>query len=243
MEISLRDLPLLTFLDRVRKAIIRSALVVAALAAAAWFVTDRILELLLGLYDGVEALVYVHVAESFMTRLKLAAITGVVAGMPWILWQVYSVVAPLVPKSLRRSGVGLLCSAALLFYAGLLFALYGVLPLALRFFLSFGGDYVEPMIRIDGLVGFAVSFALPFGIIFQLPVVVYFLGRMGLVSAEGLRRYRKYSIFVIFVVAAILTPADVFSQFMMAIPLMVLYELSIILVRTAERRQVRPSED
>lgn len=242
MEITLHDLPLLTLLDRIRKAIIRSTLVVLLLAVAAWFVTDPIIALVLGLYDGVDELIYVHVAESFLTKLKLAAITGLVAGMPWILWQARSVVLPLIPESQRRSSVLLLLFAAALFYSGLLFALFGVLPLALRFFISFGGDQVEAMIRLGSLVSFVTSFSLPFAIIFQLPVVLYFLGTIGVITAESLSRFRKYGILIIFVVAAILTPADVLSQVMMAIPLMILYEVSIVLVRMAGRRRVRRSE-
>lgn len=243
MEITLQDLPLLTLLDRIRKAIIRSVLVVALLAVGAWFVTDSIIEGVLGLYDGVDELIYVHVAESFLTKLKLAGIIGLIVGMPWILWQVRSIVAPLIPTSQRRSSIYLVVFAATLFYTGLFFALYGVLPLALRFFLSFSGDHVEPMIRLESLVSFVASFSLPFGLIFQMPVVLYFLSRIGVITADGLSRFRKYSILIIFVVAAALTPADVFSQFMMAIPLMILYEISIVLVRMAGRSRGQPSFD
>lgn len=239
MEITLQDLPLVTLLDRIRKAIIRSLLAVLVLSVVGWFLTDRTIALIMGMYDGIDELVYVNVAENFLTRLKLASILGFTLSMPWILWQVRSVVAPMIHETERRLSVVLIGLASILFYFGLFFAVYGVLPFALRFFLGFGGEEVEAMIRFESMISFSTSFAIPFALVFQLPVVLYFLGRLGLLTAASLRRFRKYSILVIFIVAAALTPADVFSQFMMAIPLMVLYEVSIFLVKFAERARTR----
>lgn len=235
MEITLQDLPILTLLERVRKAIIRSLLGVALLAVVGWFLTEPAIQLIVGLYEGLEGLVYVNVAENFLTRLKLAVVLGFVFAAPWILWQLYTLFSPWIGPGERRLTLRLLVLAVLLFYGGLAFAFFAVLPLALRFFLSFGGTEVEPLIRLQSMVNFVITFTLPFALIFQLPVILYFLGRIGILTAEGLRRFRKYNVLVSFIVAAVLTPADVFSQLMMAIPVLVLYEVSILLVARAGR--------
>src|SRR5690625_2496 len=162
MEITLQDLPLLNLLERVRKAIIRSLLGVALLSIVGWFFTEQAIHLILGMYDGLDGLVYVNVAENFLTRLKLAVVLGFVLSVPWLLWQMHTFFSPWVGQTERRLTLTLLTLAALLFYIGLAFALFGVLPLALHFFLSFGGGEVEPLIRLESMVSFATSFALPF---------------------------------------------------------------------------------
>lgn len=241
MEITLQDLPLVTLLDRLRKAIISSLLGVLIMAVVGWFFTDAAITLILSMYEGIDELVYVNVAENFLTRLKLAGILGLIVAMPWILWQVRSVLAPMIGESEKRMSVVLILVASLLFYVGLGFAVFGVLPFALRFFLGFGGEEVEALIRFESMVSFTTSFAIPFALVFQLPVILFFFGRLGFLTASVLRRFRKYSILVIFIVAAVVTPADIVSQFMMAVPLMVLYEVSIVLVGLAERARQRRS--
>lgn len=240
MEITLRDLPWVTFLERLRKAIIRGAAGVLLLACAGWFVTEPVIGLMLSMHQAIDRLVYINVAETLFTRLKLAVALGFVAAVPWLLWQLRAVILPLVDPAHRRLTLLLVAAASLLFYGGLAFAFFVLLPVALRFFLSFTGDPVEPLLRVESVVGFAISFSLPFAVIFQLPVVLFLLGRMGLVTAQGLRRYRKYAVLAIFAVAAVLTPADVFSQFAMAVPLWVLYEVSIALIGAARSRRAAP---
>lgn len=235
MEITLSDLPLVTFLERLRRALLLSIGVFAVSTLLCWFVTEPAIAFLFSMYSGVEELVYTHVAESFFVRLKLAAAMGFAVSVPWLLWQGGSVLTPFLRNTGRSFRLISIVFASVLFYVGLAFALLAVLPLALRFFLSFGGETVEPLIRLDSMVSFTISFSIPFALLFQLPVVVYFLARIGLLRAESLRKHWKYSVLVIFIVSAILTPADVFSQTMMAVPLLVLYEVSIVLARMANR--------
>lgn len=242
MDITLSDLPLVTFLERLRRAIFLSLLGVLLLTCVAWFFTDRAIELILSMVEGIDQLIYVNIVESLFTRLKLAVAMGFVAAMPWILWQLRLTLVPLMKPTDKGPSLLMLFLAVLLFYGGLAFAFTSILPLALRFFLGFGGELVEPMIRFESIVGFAITFALPFALIFQMPVVLFVFGRMGILTADKLRRFRKYGILIIFIVAAVLTPADAFSQIAMAIPLMILYELSIVLIRLAERSGRRSKE-
>jgi len=124
-----------------------------------------------------------------------------------------------------------------LFLLGAGFSYFVMLPFALGFLLGFGGPLMEPMLSVSPYVNFILLMVLPLGLIFQLPIVMVFLTRIGIVDPVHLARNRKYAVFAIFVIAAVLTPADVFSQLLMAGPLLVLYELSLLVGRLARRRQ------
>jgi len=235
MEVTLSDLPLITLLARIRRAILMSLGFIIVLGALCWFFTDSILAYLFAMYTDVDGFVFTHVSESFFVKLKLAAACGFTLSIPLILWQLRSVVAPFISLQNRSLSYAFIPFASLLFYSGLTFAVWAILPLAVRFFLGFDNAGVEPLLRLESIVNFSISLALPMAIVFQLPLVIYFLARLGVLSATMLRNARKYSILGIVIISAILTPADVFSQIMMAIPLVVLYEISIWLAHVAQR--------
>jgi sec-independent protein translocase protein TatC len=124
-----------------------------------------------------------------------------------------------------------------LFVGGSLFGYFVVFPFGFRFFLSFANDYIQALPSVKQYFSFAIKLLLAFGVVFELPVVIFFLARMGLVTPELLRRKRKYAILLTFVMASILTPPDVVTQLMMAGPLIILYEISIFIAKIAGKRR------
>ena len=224
----------LDHLDYLRLRVLRAALwFVAAVVVAYFALTGRVMAYLIRGEGGLTGLVFLSPAEAFFSRLKLAFALGLVLALPFIAYQAWALFAPGLDGKRRRAVLLLIPGAYLLFVGGCLFAFFVVLPLALRFFLSFGGEGLEQEISVGNYVDFLIRFVLPFGFLFELPVAVLVLARAGILSPRAMARNRKYAVFAIFVVAALLTPPDAFSQLMLAAPLLVLYEISIVLARIA----------
>lgn len=178
-----------------------------------------------------EKLVFTALPEAFFTYFKVALIAGVAFASPVILYQTWCFVAPGLYDKERRALFPVVLVSTLFFLGGALFGYFVVFPFGFKFFISFASDYVRVMPSLRESLGFATWLLLVFGIVFETPVVILILARLGIVNAEKLRRNQKYAILIIFIVAALLTPPDVVSQFLMAIPLMILYELGIWLAK------------
>ncbi|MHB1126990.1 MAG: twin-arginine translocase subunit TatC [Bacillota bacterium] len=177
-------------------------------------------------------LVYIGITEAFFTKIKLAVLAGILLALPLILWQAWSFIAPaLLPKE-RRYLIMLLPLSLLLFAGGAVFAYLVVFNFAARFLLVVVRGDLQPMLAVGQYVSFLISFVLPFGAVFELPLVIYFLTRLGIVNYTKLTKNRKYVILGIFVLAAVLTPGpDVISQALLAGPLVVLYEAGVLVSR------------
>ena len=132
--------------------------------------------------------------------------------------------------------------SAFFFLAGAAFCYITVFPIAFKFFMGFTTDMVRPMISVEEYLSFALKLIIAFGLVFEMPLFSYFLARLRLITPVGMRRYRKYAILVIFIVAAILTPPDVFSQVLMALPMIFLYEISIYITKIAGRTRTKNEE-
>ncbi len=184
-----------------------------------------------------QRLIYTDLTEAFFTYLKVAMFAGGFLTFPFLMLQVWLFVAPgLYPKE-KKSILPFLIASPLLFVLGGLLVYYGVLPMAWKFFLSFQSSADETVLpvmleaKVGDYLNLVMILIFAFGICFQMPVIMAFLAKAGLITAKTLVSKRRYAIVGIFVVAAILTPPDVISQFALAIPLMALYEISILLVR------------
>lgn len=170
--------------------------------------------------------IYTGVAEGFFVDMKVAFVAGVFVACPFLFYQIWASSRRACTRR-KRSTSSRWPSSALFFILGGVFCYFGVFPFAFEFFMSYSTDNIVAMLSIDEYLSFALKMVLAFGLIFEMPLFSFFLARMGLITAQKMREVRKYAILAIFVVAAILTPPDVFSQLMMAGPMIVLYEVSI----------------
>jgi sec-independent protein translocase protein TatC len=175
-----------------------------------------------------DTLIYTHLPEAFFTFLKTALISGIILASPVLLYQFWMFIAPGLYDREKKLLIPILFLSTLFFTGGALFGYFVVFPWGFKFFLSFATDTIRPMPSMKEYLGFSAKLLLGFGIVFELPLVITFLARLGIVSVEFLKKNRKYAVLFIFIGAAILTPPDVVTQVMMAVPLMLLYEISII---------------
>lgn len=185
-------------------------------------------------------LVFLAPAEAFWMNLKVAFVAGLILALPVIFLQVWKFIAPGLLSHEKKYVLPFIIVATVLFLFGAAFCFFIVLPFAMGFLLTYKvGDFLMPMLSVGQYVDFCLKFILAFGAVFELPVIIVFLTRMGIVTPKGLARNRKYAALVAFVVAAFLTPTpDAFNQILMALPIMVLYELGIwISPLFARRRQ------
>jgi len=172
-----------------------------------------------------------HVSEALMMQFKACLVASVVAAMPVITWQVWSFIAPALYPHEKRLFAALFFIALVLFVCGVAFSYLYVFPLAIDLFFEAGEGVATTLWSVDRYFGFVLSFVLPFGLMFELPVAVYMMARRGWVDYQKLAKNRKFVILAIAVIAAILTPPDVVSQCMLGLPMYFLYEVGVQITR------------
>src|ERR1035437_426841 len=189
-------------------------------------------------------LIYTGLTEAFFTYMKLALFAGGVLSFPVVAAQVWMFVAPGLYKNERRAFLPYLVATPVLFLTGAAFVYYFVIPIAWKFFAGFetfasqnNGLPIQLEARVGEYLSLVMTLIFAFGFCFQMPVLLTLLARVGLVSAQSLAYKRRYAIVGIFTIAAILTPPDVLSQIMLALPLLVLYEISVFLVKLSEKKR------
>jgi sec-independent protein translocase protein TatC len=233
----------LEHLDELRKRILIAvgALIVGFLVALLFIdqIFAFIMEPLQAPLNGGQ-LIYTEPTEAFMLYMKMAALAGLLMAAPIVIWQVWLFVAPGLYAHEKRYAIPFVLLATMFFISGALFSHYMVFPWAWRFFASFseGKDFLVFTPKIAPAFALYVKMMLAFGLIFQMPTIVFFLARMGLVTAGFLIRHTKYAILIIFIVAAVLTPGpDVVSQSLMAGPMFALYLISIGIAWLCQRKK------
>jgi sec-independent protein translocase protein TatC len=191
---------------------------------------------------GGHNLVFLALTEAFWVQMKVAVIVGLFLAAPAILWQIWAFVAPGLHQHEKKYAAPFVIIGSVLFIGGGVFSLKVVTPYAIHFLLSYSRPGLQPMISIGSYVDFLLKFTVAFGLVFELPLALTLLSRMGVVTPAGLAKNRKYAILGAFVAAAILTPTpDAFNQALMAGPLIILYEVGIISARIFGRRRPRPA--
>ncbi len=176
-------------------------------------------------------------AETFITSIKVCFIGGFIVAFPYVFYEIWNFIRPGLYPEERKATRGVVAICSFLFLLGVCFGYFVIAPFAVNFL----GGYTLPGVQnsptIQSFIKYMVMFTLPAGLIFELPIVVYFLSKIGLVTAEGMRNYRKHSFIGILMLAAILTPPDVVTQFLIGIPLYILYEASILIAKRVEREE------
>jgi sec-independent protein translocase protein TatC len=233
----------LDHLDELRKRLVASAIALfAGFLIALVFITrifDFIMRPLQQMLPAGSKLIYTEPTEAFMLQLKLAALAGVIVAAPIIMWQIWLFVAPGLYVHEKRLAIPFIVMSTVFFVIGAAFSHYVVFPWAWVFLASFTTDYMMFAPKIDAVFSLYAKMLLAFGVIFEMPTVVFFLARMGLVTAGFLLRKIKYAVLIIFIVAAVLTPTgDMVTQTLMAAPMIVLYLLSIIIAWAFRKRKV-----
>lgn len=227
--------PLIAHLLELRARLLKAMLCVGLAFIPAAFFTKELYHLLavplLRLLPEHGSMIATEVASPFIIPFKLAAVVAFVAALPGVLYQIWAFVAPGLYRSEQRLVVPLLVSSTLLFYAGVAFAYFLVLPGVFRFMLAFAPEGVSVMTDISHYLDFVLSLFLGFGLTFEVPVAIVLMVWSGFVTPATLAGKRDYVIVGVFFVAAVMTPPDVFSQIAMAVPMYLLYELGIVAAR------------
>jgi sec-independent protein translocase protein TatC len=183
---------------------------------------------LIGVMQTGDKLIFTGLPEAFFTYLKVAFLSGIILAAPIIFYQFWVFVAPGLYNKEKRLMVPIVFLSTLFFVGGSFFGYFIVFPYGFKFFLGFASETIQPLPSMREYLSFASKLVLAFGLVFELPLVITFLAKLGMVSVSFLKKNRKYALLLFFVGAAILTPPDVVTQVMMALPLMVLYEISIV---------------
>ncbi len=172
-----------------------------------------------------------QVGGAFFVALKVSFFAGLLGALPYILYQLWLFIAPGLYSNEKKMIIPFVVGGSIMFFVGVMFAYYVVTPFGFQFLITFGSFLYTPLINIEDYVGFFTKIMMGFGIAFELPVFAYFLALLGLVTDKTLKDFFKYAVLIIFVVASLLTPPDVLTQLLMAAPLILLYGVSILIVR------------
>jgi len=190
-----------------------------------------------------DKLIFTSLPEAFFTYLKVAFLSGIILAAPVIFYQFWMFVAPGLYDKEKRLMVPVVVLSTVFFVGGAFFGYFIVFPYGFKFFLGFASEIIQPLPSMREYLGFASKLLLAFGLVFELPLIITFLARLGVVSVSFLKKNRKYALLLFFIGAAILTPPDVVTQIMMAFPLILLYEISIIGARIFGKKNLEADKN
>lgn len=249
-------MPLIEHLRELRSRIVRVFLAVAVGAVLGWVVFEPLLEQIMRPYcalpaafrpdpDGPCMLIVTRPLEAFSVRIRLSLVVGLFVAAPVLFHQIWGFVSPGLTHRERRYTAPFVTGSVVLFTLGVAFAIFAI-PQALAVLLAMGGDQIATLLAAGEYFTFVLTVVVVFGLAFQMPVLIVFLALVGTVGTEQLRTFRPHAVMLSFVIAAIATPADPVTMFMMAVPMMVLYEVAIgatwLIERSRRRRAAREGE-
>ena len=228
------SMTLIAHLTELRSRLIKSLIAVAVGSVVGYCFIGDIMHYLT-LPAG--KLYYMQPSEAFFTYIKVAIVAGFLLALPVVFYHAWRFFLPALTRK-ERLVLGLVVPiSVLLFFAGLAFSFFLVLPAGIRVFMSFGNGEVEALFSVKRYFAFVISFVLPFGFVFELPLIITILGKIGILSSRFLGKYQRIVIFLSFILGAIITPTpDIFTQSMIALPMIILYEVGYLIVRFVLRK-------
>lgn len=244
----------LDHLIELRRRLIFCSLALLGMTCLCYMLRDHILGFLIdplantmSAQGGTQRLIYTNLTEAFFTALKISFLTALFVTMPFILIQIWKFVAPGLYKREQGAFLPFLIATPVLFILGGLLVYYFVMPMAWKFFLGFqtsGAETILPIqleAKIGDYLNLIISLIFAFGMCFQLPVFLLLIARAGFITANDLSSRRKYAIVIAFIIGAVMTPPDIISQTMLAVPILILYEVSILCIRHMEKTRNAPN--
>jgi sec-independent protein translocase protein TatC len=265
-----QEMSFLEHLETLRWHIIRAVLAIAIMTIAAFvfkriifdhiilaptdknFFTNRIL-CQLGEFLNTTALcinskpfnlINIQMSGQLTTHIAVSMVSGVILAFPFVVWEFWRFFKPALHSNEKQYARGAVLASSLLFFTGVIFGYYMIVPLSIHFLGSYQiSEQVVNQIYIRSYIGTLTSIVLASGLIFELPIFAFFLTKIGIITPSFLKKYRRYAIVIIFIIAAIITPPDVFSQTLVAIPLLALYEVSIMVSRFVMKKKAKDHDD
>jgi len=235
--------PFATYLQEVRKRLILSFIAVGAGFLICYYFSDSIFEILTApLINNIQnihvesTLIFRTVAEAFFTYMKVGFVAGLMLASPFILYQIWGLVVSRLDQDKRRYVLLFVLGGSFFFALGILFGYFVALPFGCKFLLRYASNTIKPMPDMNEYLSFSVKFLLTFGLVFEFPILLLILARIGIINAKMLAQKRRYAILLIFVFAFVISPPDLISQVLMALPLMGLYEVGILLCRVFRKK-------
>ncbi|MCP4118303.1 MAG: twin-arginine translocase subunit TatC [Desulfobacteraceae bacterium] len=239
--------PLTEHLTELRDRLVRSFIAVGVGFVIAYCFKERLFEFLTApLVTALGAgnkMIFTGLPEAFFTYLKVSLLTGIVLATPVLFYEFWMFVSPGLYRSEKRFMIPVVILSVAFFILGSSFGYFVVFPYGFQFFLGFSSDTIQAMPSMKEYLGFSSKMLLAFGFVFELPLIITFMAKMGLVSVDFLKKNRKYAMLIFFTGSALITPPDVVTQIMMAIPLMILYEISIVGARVFQKKSDDTEED
>lgn len=224
-------IPFTDHLEELRTRLIRSSIAVGIGFVVSYGFKEKIFKILIhpliSVMPADSKMIFTGLPEAFFTYLKVAFLTGLLVASPIVIFEFWMFVSPGLYKKEKTLLIPIIILSSIFFLGGALFGYFIVFPYGFKFFLGFANENIQALPSMSEYLSFAAKMLLAFGLVFELPLVITFMARLGIVTVDFLKKNRKYAILLFFAVSAILTPPDVVSQIMMALPLMLLYEVSI----------------
>ena len=237
--------PFLAHLEEFRKRLLVCAIAVGAGFVISYIFSKQLFSILTlpltKVLPAESTLIFTSLPEMFIAYIKVALIAGIILAVPVIFYELWMFVAPGLYRKEKRYFIPFVFFSTILFVVGSLFGYFVVFPYGFKFFISLATEDIQALPSVKQYFSFAVRLLLAFGLVFEMPVAVLFLTKIGLITPESMKKYRKFAILGSFILSAILTPPDVATQLMMALPIIILYELSIFISRAVYRKREKDS--
>ena len=260
-----KEMSFMDHLEDLRWLLVRSTFAVIGIACACYFIDDFIFDTIIfgpkdpnfvtyrffcevtqyfGIYDSYACaqefnfkIQNQEVSGQFSMYLWTLITAGFVIGFPYILWEIWKFIRPALYEKERKMAGSFILVSSILFFIGVLFGYYIIAPLSINFFATFNvSKEIENIFTVDSYVSMMKMSIVASGIVFELPIIIYFLAKLGLVTPDFLRKYRRYAIVIILILAAIVTPPDIPSQIIVSIPILLLYEVSILIAAIVAKK-------